>query len=240
MQRVQDNEPHKEKMKVAALFSGGKDSCYAAWIARQQGHELACLIAMFSQNPESYMFHTPNIEITRLQARAMGLPLMIKQTKGEKEKELADLKKAIEEAKEKYNIKGIVTGAVASNYQASRIKKICQELKLECISPLWGKNQVGLLDEIIEAKFKVIISGVFAYPLDEKWLGKEINNEIVKKLSDLQEKWQINPAGEGGEIETTVLDAPFFRKRIKITDSEIRYKDNSGIFLIKKAELVEK
>ena len=227
-------------MKVGVLFSGGKDSCYAAWIAKQQGHKIACLIAIFSQNPESYMFHTPNIRITGLQAKSIGLPLMIKQTKGEKEKELVDLKRAIEEAKEKYKIQGIVTGAVASNYQASRIKKICQELELECINPLWGKDQIELLNDIIKAKFRVIISGVFAYPLDEKWLGKEIDKEIIKKLSELQKKWQINPAGEGGEIETTVLDAPFFRKKVKITDSEIRYKNGSGIFLIKKAELVEK
>jgi uncharacterized protein (TIGR00290 family) len=105
---------------------------------------------------------------------------------------------------------------------------------------LWKRDQVELLEEVIENKFKVIISGVFAYPLDEKWLGKEIDREIIEELVKLKEKYQISPSGEGGEIETTVLDAPFFKKRIDILDFEIKAKENSGVFIIKKAKLVEK
>ena len=89
-------------------------------------------------------------------------------------------------------------------------------------------------------KFKVIISGIFAYPLDKSWLGKQLDRETIKKLVELKEKYKINPAGEGGEMETTVLDAPFFKKKIKILDSETDYKENSGIFIIKKAGLVKK
>jgi len=226
-------------MKLAVLFSGGKDSCYAMYKAMQD-NEIVCLISIISKNKESYMFHTPNIHMVDLQAEAINIPLMKFATKGEKELELKDLKDAIKQAKEKYQFEGIVTGAIASAYQANRIQKICDELNLKCINPLWKKDQKDILFELLKNKFKVMIIGIFAYPLDKTWLGEELNENIINKLIDLRDKYKINPAGEGGEIETLVLDAPFFKKKIEITDSEINAKGNAGIFLIKKVNLVEK
>ena len=106
-------------MKIASLFSGGKDSVYSSYIAKKQGHELMCLITLFSSNKESYMFHTPSIEKTKYQAKTMNLPLLIQKTKGKKEEELKDLETAIKKAIKKYKIQGIVTGAIKSEYQAS-------------------------------------------------------------------------------------------------------------------------
>jgi diphthine-ammonia ligase len=222
-------------MKLAVLFSGGKDSAYAMYKAMQTD-EVVCLISIISKNNESYMFHTPNIQLVELQAEAIGLPLIKKITEGKKEEELADLKAAILEAKERFLIEGIVTGAIESVYQSSRIQKICDDLKLACVNPLWKKDQIELLQEIVNNKFKVMISGVFAYGLSDKWLGREIDKNIIADLAKLKDKYQINPAGEGGEIETTVLDAPFFEKRLVVVDSEI--KDN--VFLIQDAKLVKK
>jgi len=226
-------------MKAGVLFSGGKDSCLALFLAGKE-HEIACLITIFSENKESYMFHTPNIELTKLQAEALNLPILIKETKGEKEKELIDLKLAIKEAKEKYKIEGIITGALYSNYQADRIKKICIELGLQCFNPLWHINQIEELKELVKLNFKVIISGVFAYPFTKDFLGKIIDEKVIEKLKKFQKEYEINPAGEGGEIETTVLDAPMFNKKIKILESETKYKDNAGIFIIKKARIEDK
>lgn len=228
-----------ELMKLGVLFSGGKDSTYALFKAMEK-EDVVCLISILSKNKESYMYHTPNINLTKLQAKAIGLPLIQKSTEGVKEEELKDLKQAIMEAKETLNIEGIVTGAVESIYQTERIQKICDALDLQCFNPLWLKNQVELVKEIVESGFKVIISGIFAYPLDKRWLGREIDNQTINDLVLLQEKYQISPSGEGGEIETTVLDAPFFQKRIKILEFEIQANENSGIFLIKKASLVDK
>lgn len=226
-------------MKVAVLFSGGKDSTYALFKALQS-NEVSCLISIISENKESYMFHTPNIHLVKMQAESLGIPLMLSKTKGEKEKELKDLKSAIEKAIKKYKIEGIVTGAVRSVYQASRIQKICDDLKIKCINPLWQINQIDLLRELLKNNFKVMISGVFAYPLDEKWLGKIIDKEAISKLEELEKKYKINPSGEGGEIETTVLDCPLFEKEIKILDSKVKYENHAGVFIVKKAKLIEK
>lgn len=203
-------------MKLGILFSGGKDSTYAAYIAKQQCHELTCLISIFSQNQESYMFHTPNIELVKKQAKVMELPILIETTKGEKEKELVDLKKIIKNAKEKYSIQGIVTGALHSDYQASRIQKICDDLNLECINPLWHKDEIQYLEDLVKNNFKIIIVGVFAYPLNQTWLGKIIDKDFIEQTKQLKQKYKIHPAGEGGEFETLVLDCPLFKKELQI------------------------
>jgi ABC transporter with metal-binding/Fe-S-binding domain ATP-binding protein len=214
-------------IRVAVLFSGGKDSVYACYLAKKQGYNLNCLISLFSENKYSYMFHTPSIEKTKKQAELMNLPLLIQKTKGEKEKELLDLKKAIEKAKKKYKIQGIVTGAIQSVYQASRIQKICNELDLECFNPLWQKDEENYLEELIKNKFKIILSGVFAYPLDETWVLREINDKFIKEIKELNKKYKIHIAGEGGEFETFVLDCPLFSRKLKIKSSKISGEKNS-------------
>jgi len=226
-------------MRLGVLFSGGKDSTLALAKAKEK-NEVVCLITLISENKESYMFHTVNVGLTTLQAEALDLPIIQRVTEGRKEEELEDLKKAMQEAKTTFNIKGIVTGAIQSEYQAGRIRKICAELDLQCLNPLWKKDQKELLEEIVEEGYKAIISGVFAYPLDRSWLGREIDREMIDRLVKLQEKYGISPAGEGGEIETTTLDAPPFRKRIEILESEIKTKGDSGVLVIKKARLIGK
>jgi diphthine-ammonia ligase len=226
-------------MRLGVLFSGGKDSTLALHLAAEK-EEIACLITVVSKNPESYMFHTPNINITALQAEALGLPLVSVVTEGQKEAELADLEKAIAEAKSKFQIDGVVTGAVESVYQSSRVQRICNRLDVWCFNPLWKHDQKALLETLVQKQFKVVISGVFAYPLDEKWLGQQIDTPVIARLVKLQGQYGISPSGEGGEIETTVLDAPMFKNRIEILDSAVEAKGNSGVFIIKQARLVPK
>jgi diphthine-ammonia ligase len=226
-------------MKLGVLFSGGKDSTLALHKAAEK-EEVTCLITLRSKNPESYMFHTPNIDWTRLQAEALELPIISKETRGKKEEELADLEQAIDQAIEQFHIEGVVTGAVESVYQAERVQRICHHLGLWCFNPLWKKNQKTLLEELLQKQFKVLISGIFAYPLDEKWLGKKIDPDIIQKLLALQEEYGISPSGEGGEIETTVIDAPLFKRKMEILNYSVQARNNAGVFKIEKARLVPK
>jgi ABC transporter with metal-binding/Fe-S-binding domain ATP-binding protein len=226
-------------MRLGILFSGGKDSTLALHEAIRKD-EVVCLITLVSENKESYMFHTPNINITALQAEALDLPLVKKATEGKPEEELKDLEEAIAQAVRDFKIEGVVTGAVESVYQSIRIQSICDRLKVSCLNPLWMKNQKALLEELVAQDFKVIISGVFAYLLNESWLGKEIDKKLIERLTLLGQEYGLSISGEGGEIETTVLDAPLFKKRIDILDSAIEAKGNSGIFIIKSAQLISK
>lgn len=224
---------------LGVLFSGGKDSVFACYRAMQK-ETVACLITLVSENEDSYMFHTPNIRKTDLQADAMGLPLLSWPTKGEKEEELQDLKDAIATAKEMYGIEGIVTGAIESVYQAARVQRICRDLDLWCFNPLWQIDQIDYLRLLLSEGFQIIITGVFAYPFDSSWVGAELTQERIRKLEVLQKRYQINPSGEGGELETFVLDGPLFKKRINILRASKAYENYRGRLTIEDMRLEEK
>ena len=215
-------------MKLATLFSGGKDSVYATYLMKKEGHEIACLISIFSENKESYMFHTPSIEKTKIQAEVMGIPLVIEKTEGIKEDELEDLERVIQKVKNEYGIEGIITGAIKSVYQSSRIQKICDKLNLKCFNPLWQKNEEEYLHELVDKGFKVILVGVFAYPFDESWLLREINKNFIEEIKILNEKYKIHVSGEGGEFESFVLNCPMYSRELKITDSKISKEDENS------------
>ena len=213
--------------KLGILFSGGKDSMYAAWLAKKTGYEISCLITIVSENLDSYMFHTPSIERVKEQAVVMKVPLIVVKTKGKKEEELKDLEKAVKKAVRDYKIEGVVTGAVESVYQASRVQEICNKLGIECFNPLWQKDQNELLKDLIKNKFEVIITGVFAEGLNEKWLGRKIDKKFIMEIKELNEKYSISVSGEGGEFESFVLNCPLFKGKLEVIDSKISGKGNS-------------
>lgn len=227
-------------MKVGVLFSGGKDSTFALFKAMKE-HSVCCLISVICKNPDSFMFHTPNIHLVEKQAECFGLPIVLKDSLGVKEDELKDLKQIILKAKEKFGISGIVTGGVASNYQLERIKKICLELGLEIVNPLWGMNQEDLMRDIVQNRFKFVFIKICCDGLDEKWLGKVIYNLDIDRLVKLNEKFGFNIAGEGGEFETFVVDGPIFKKIIKIIkSSKIMENSYTGWYKIDKVVLRDK
>jgi diphthine-ammonia ligase len=226
-------------MRVAVLFSGGKDSTYAAWLASKKD-ELACLVTLFPRSEDSYMFHYPNLKWTRLQSEAMGVPQLTAATEGVKEEELADLGLAIGEAKSKFALKGIYTGALASVYQKSRVEKVCQNLGLECISPLWGTDPESHLRRLVADGFSAVVVSVSALGLDESWLGRVLDGKSVGELVALGEKYRFHAGLEGGEGETFVLDAPFFSGRIEIRSAAKHWKGDSGYLEITDAVLSPK
>ena len=221
------------------LFSGGKDSVFALSRAMEK-NEVACLITMVSENVDSYMFHTPNISRTAYQAEALGLPLLSWPTIGEKEEELQDLTAAVAAAKDQYGIDGLVTGAIESVYQAARVQRIARDLDLWCFNPLWQANQVDYLRLLLLRGFRVIITGVFAYPFDASWLGAELTEDLIVRLAELQRRYSISPSGEGGELETFVVDGPIFKKKIEILRTSQRYANNRGLYVIEEMRLVKR
>ncbi|MCU0632517.1 MAG: diphthine--ammonia ligase [Methanolinea sp.] len=226
-------------MRLGVLCSGGKDSLYACYRAMQE-EEVACLITMKPKNPESYMFHTPNLHLVPLQAEAARLPLVSVHTEGKEEEELVDLAGAISIAAERHGIEGVVTGALMSVYQSSRIQRICRDLDLWCFNPLWYTDPDAYMERLLTSGFRVIVSGVFSAPFDASWLGRELDHRAVKDLNAYVREYRITLTGEGGEYETLVLDAPFFQKRIVIEKSEIHYRNYRGVLDVKQAHLEER
>lgn len=223
-------------MKVAALFSGGKDSTYALYIAEQRGWDVTYLVSIIPEE-HSMMFHYPNIELSWLLSHALALPLVTRRSKEGEEEELKVLKNALKEVE---NIEGVVTGAVASDYQWSRINGVCEELGLKTFSPLWRKSGEMLLRDMLGADFEIMFVGVYAEGFDASWLGKKLDLETLDGLLRLSVKHGINISGEGGEFETLVLDAPNFKKKLVVDETRVDWRKDSGALIIEKARLMEK
>ena len=223
-------------LRVAALVTGGKDSALALHRTLKRGYEVKHLVTMVPQREDSWMFHYPNIHMADLFAQAVGIPLVKAETSGIKEAELTDLKQVLA----RLDVDAIVTGAIFSQYQKKRVDEICQELGLKHIAPLWHKAPLELLKEIVTLKMETIIVGVYAYGFDETWLGRKINEDTIKDLVELNRKFQVSLVGEGGEYETLVLDAPFFKKKIQLIETKKIWEGQSGYSIVKKAVLVNK
>ena len=204
-------------MKVASLFSGGKDSTYALWCAQMQGWDVESLVTVFPEAKDSWMFHYPAVKWTGLQAEAIGIPQVHVPTSGVKEEEIEDLRQELAKLKKSMGIEAIVSGAIASEYQRTRLDNVCEKLGLRSFAPLWHKNEEKLVRDEIDAGFEIIVTACSALGLDEKWLGKTLGSKELKELLELRKRYGLSVAFEGGEAETFTLAVPVFKKRLSVT-----------------------
>jgi len=225
-------------MKLAALFSGGKDSTYAIFLAKKLGHTVDVLLTICPHSDESHLLHYPNINFTSLQAESMKIPQLIeKLTSTEPENEFEILDKLIISAKEKYSIEGIVHGGILSEYQKDKFSLTCEKNNLEIISPLWNKESKTYMKELLIENFEYIISSVSSDGLNESWLGRTIHENDLIELKKLQKKYSFNLNFEGGEAETFVTNCPLFEKPLLIRDSTTEWDGYRGRFEILDAKL---
>ncbi len=223
-------------MRAACLFSGGKDSTYSVYVAMQRGWEVASLLTIRPADPESMMFHVPNLSVTALQAEAMGLPLLEETAKPGEEGELDALRQVFRRAQ----ADGIVVGAIASDYQYSRVNRIAAELGLRTFAPLWRQDPERLVHDFLAAGLRIVFSSVSADGFDASWLGRAWGGATVTELLRLHRTRGIHPCGEGGEFETLVLDAPFFKKAIEVLEATPLWRGTSGVWRVDRAQLVAK
>ena len=227
-------------MKLASLFSGGKDSTYAIYKAKQADHSIECLVSIFPQSEESYLLHYPNISATSLQATAMKIPqIQSRVDTTDPQIELEQLQNLLEKAKKDFGIEGIVHGGLFSDYQRTRFETIGNNLNLKVLSPLWHIDQKNYLKELLDSKFKFIITSVTSAGLDESWMGREITGDDVEQLILLSEKYGFNLTFEGGEAETFVVDCPLFYSPIRIVKANKIWDGYRGRFEITEAVLVQ-
>lgn len=223
-------------MKVAALVSGGKDSVLALHVAQCHGWDVTHVVTVKPRAHDSWMFHVPNTDLGPLLAQAVGVPLVSVETGGEKESEVADLERALG----RLDIEGFVSGALASEYQRTRLEGVGHRLGLRSFTPLWHKRPLEVLRTVSGSGWDVRFAAVAAEGLDERWLGRRLDAAAIEELVRLQERYGVHPAGEGGEYETLVLDAPCFRKRIEVVRASNDWRRDGGSWRVEEARLVEK
>lgn len=199
----------KPNNRLSALTSGGKDSNSAIYRMLRRNNEFSCLITLRSENKHSYMFDSEkNLTDIEWQSKKLEVPLITQKTKGQKENELEDLENIMSKAREEYEVEGIVTGAIASTYQRDRVEKIAEKVGLKVFAPLWREDQSNYMRWLVSEGFEIEITSVSARGLDEDWEGKILDEENLEELLDRSEKYEFNPAGEGGEYETRIVGFP--------------------------------
>jgi diphthine-ammonia ligase len=228
-------------LKLAALYSGGKDSTFAIYRARERGHDIVCLITMHPLADDSPLFHYPNSWVTEYLADAMQIPMLGFTVKGrEKEDEMKTLEEAVAQAKSLYSIDGIVYGGISSKYQKQAFEEICARNGLAPLAPLWDAEPEKYMNELVDRGFQIMVVGVSAMGLEKEWLGRQLDTGSIVKLAALSKKYGFNLTFEGGEAETLVTDCPLFKKRLEIKRSDTRWDGQRGIFEILEVALVGK
>ena len=225
-------------MKLASLFSGGKDSTYAIHVAKKQGHDVKCLLSVFPKSDESHLLHHPNMKWTKLQSESMNIPqLTIASTSDETDDELILIENLLQNAKEQFQIEGLVHGGIQSKFQKDKFENICSKLNLKVIAPLWNTDPEHYMNELVDSEFDFIMTTVSSDGLDDSWLGKSVSKSDIVSLKHLSEKFGFNLNFEGGEAETFVTNCPLFTNSIKINQSEKKWDGYRGRFEIVDAGL---
>ena len=204
-------------MSWAALTSGGKDSVLACQKAIDSGMVVRYMVTARPKNPDSYMFHSANLDAVPVIAKVAGMEYVEIATHGRKEEELADLEAGLAAL----DIEGVIAGAVASVYQAERVKAITDRLGLSLYTPLWHMDTEQLVREVAERMdARIVVTA--AEGLDESFLGARFDDTLIERLKKAGKTYRINIAGEGGEYESLTLNAPFYSRPVTFSTSEIR------------------
>ena len=202
-------------MRCIALLSGGKDSVAAVEVARGHGWDVVAGLRMVPEQDDAYMFHTPNLDVVEADAACMGMELVTAPARPDPVEEVGDLEQALARAVTDFQADAILSGALASEYQRTRIDRIGARLGVKTFAPLWHKAPGAYMHSLLQAGYDIRFSRVAADGLDETWAGAQLDEARLELL----ERKRLHVAGEGGEYETLVLDAPHYRERIVIDDA---------------------
>jgi len=206
-------------MKVVSLWSGGKDSCFACYQAIALGYEVLALFNFTQVDGEESLSHGLPSEVILEQAELTGIPIVQKAMPKEAYRD--EFKRLITEWKNKVGIGGIVFGDIYLQEHKDWIDRVCRELDVEAILPLWGRDTKELILEIINSGFEAMVVSTRAELLGKEWLGRKIDHEFIEELSP-----EIDPCGEKGEYHTFVYDGPIFKKPVEFVTGKKILKNN--------------
>ncbi len=173
------------------------------------------------------MFQIPGTEIVGHQAKLSGSTWLPIKTQGVEDLEVDELEQSLRNL----SIDGLVCGALRSDYQKSRIERMCHRLGIISYTPLWHQSSLGHITGLVEHGFGVVITSVACDGLDQSWLGETLTKKSLDKLIQLSKKFRFNVDGEGGEYETLVVYGPHLSGSIKI-EGEKQWSGRRGHYKI--------
>jgi uncharacterized protein (TIGR00290 family) len=201
-------------------WSGGKDSCLACYQALRQGYQIKYLLNFISREYKRCCFHGIEAELLRLQAKLVGIPLVQKEVSPDMQKYEEEFKQAVQELKAR-GITGMVFGDIYLLDQINWVERVCKDLDIQPIEPLWNISPAKILEEFISSGFKAVVVSAKAETFGQGVIGRYIDRDFVEELKEKD----ICPCGENGEFHTFVIDGPIFKKSIEITQSQTILKE---------------
>jgi ABC transporter with metal-binding/Fe-S-binding domain ATP-binding protein len=224
-------------LRLCALFTGGKDSTYSLHLAVVSGHNVECLAAIKPAKSDSMLYHVPGIDLLDIYEKALGIPLYVYDGTFNEEKDLEDLLKIV---KKEFRVEGVSVGAIESDYQFIRFYRVLKKLGMSMFAPLWHKDQESYMRLLPRQGFRYTIIKISTYGLPMDFLGSIIDEEATERIIMLSKRYGFNPAFEGGEAETMVLDAPLMKCRINVKGNIIVVSELEGYYSIYDKDCSEK
>jgi uncharacterized protein (TIGR00290 family) len=210
-----------DDLKAISSWSGGKDSCLACYKAIQQGYDVKLLLNFISRESKRGCFHGIEGRLLKFQAELIGIPLEQREVSPDMNKYEEEFKAAVSQLRGK-DIGTMVFGDIYLLEHESWIERVCGDLKIKPLEPLWENDPENIVDEFIKSGFKAIIVSCKADIMGKEFLGRYVDKGLVTELK----KRGICPCGEKGEFHTLVVDGPIFRKPIKILEAEPVIKES--------------
>jgi len=222
------------KRRAVCLSSGGKDSILALHLASESGAELTGLVTIFPEDQESLIYHVPNLDRVGAIAEALGLEWFRGEARKDREVE------ALERVLGLVDAEVVVTGGTSSNFQRRIFDSVASRLGFESYAPLWGWSAEEEFSELMKRRFRIMVVGVAALGLGGEWLGQILTEQKINRLLRLSEQYRFNALGEGGDFETFVLDAPLYKKAIRVVEGKPVWFGDRGHYIIGKIDFEEK
>ena len=207
-------------MKAFVSWSGGKETSLACYREMQlKDIEIKHLLNMITEDGKRSRSHGIRTSCLKAQAEAMGIPIIQRRTTWENYEEL--FKKAMSGLK-KEGISAGIFGDIDLQEHRDWVERVCKDVGIKPILPLWKEEREKLLEEFISLGFEAIIVATQAKFLGKEWLGRTIDEELVKKLKAIG---PIDLCGEKGEYHTFVYEGPIFKEPVKFVIGEKTQKD---------------
>lgn len=220
-------------MSYLASWSGGKDGCFACYEAIRQGYKVSHLVNFIAQESQRVRFHGTEAKLIQLQSQALGIPLLQKETTwGGYEQEFKEAVRSLVPN----GIEGMVFGDIYLQEHRDWVERVCGEIGIEAVEPLWGRKTEKVVSDFIDAGFEAVIVSAKSDLIDKKWLGHRVDKDFVRYLNNSG----IDPCGESGEYHTVVVNGPIFGSRVEITPSRTYQRNNHWLLDISKYRLVPK
>jgi len=203
-----------------ASWSGGKDGCLACFRALRQGHRIEFLLNFISRESGRCCFHGVEAEVLRLQAELMGIPLAQHQVTADMQEYEKEFKAAVSALKRK-GPGAMVFGDIYLDEHREWVERVCRDLDITPVLPLWNDSPAGILEEFISLGFRAVVVSCQADKFGGDFVGRYVDRDLLRDL----ESANICPCGENGEFHTLVVAGPLFRGRIEILESEAVLKE---------------